>query len=79
MSNQNSNENGNKQQKNLRGVLVNLDLAVAETFYGLARTGKFFNKKSPTAVARELILEFVERHSQRQQEEQPVDEQPEVA
>jgi len=56
----NSNETTN--QKTLRGVLVNLDLAVAEAFYSLARTGKFFHKKNPTAVARELILQFVEQH-----------------
>ena len=65
MSNQeNSNQSSQeKPAKNLRGVLVNLDLAVAEVFYDLARSGKFFNKKSPTAVARELIQKFVAEHS----------------
>jgi hypothetical protein len=63
MSNQENSNQQEKQAKSLRGVLVNLDLAVAEVFYDLARSGKFFNKKSPTAVARELIQEFVAKNS----------------
>lgn len=41
--------------KGLRGVLVNLDLALAEEFYRLARS----SGSKPTKVARELISRWV--------------------
>lgn len=41
--------------KGVRGVLVNLDLALAEEFYKLARQDKL----KPTKVARELITRWV--------------------
>jgi hypothetical protein len=45
--------------KGLRGVLVNLDLALAEEFYRLART----SGSKPTKVARELISRWVEEQT----------------
>ena len=43
----------------VRAVLVNLDLLTADSFIRLAKTGKYFGVKNPTALARELILRFV--------------------
>ena len=49
--------------KDLRGILIHLDVATANLFYSLAKSGQFYNKKSPTALARELVLQFLDKHS----------------
>lgn len=54
-----------KEKPKLRAVNVYLELQVAEQFYALARTGEFYNKKTPTAVARELIHKFVEDNKEK--------------
>jgi hypothetical protein len=61
----NDSQIANKEKKKLRAVNVYLELQVAEQFHALARTGEFFNKKTPTAVARELIHKFVEDNKEK--------------
>lgn len=57
-----SEEKKEKKNNPTKAVLVNLDVSIAEAFYRLAKSGKFFDKKNPTAVARELIHSFVDQH-----------------
>jgi hypothetical protein len=51
-------------KKELKGILVHLDVELADKFYELAKSGKFYNKKTPTALARELVLQFLDQHSE---------------
>ena len=53
----------NDNKKDLRGILIHLDVALADKFYNLAKSGQFYNKKSPTALARELVLQFLDKHN----------------
>lgn len=55
-----------KDKTATRAVLVNLDMPTSVLFYELSRSGKFFDKNNPTAVARALIEQFVNTHAPKQ-------------
>jgi hypothetical protein len=57
-----------KDKTAVRAVLVNLDMPTSVLFYELARSGKFFDKNNPTAVARALIEQFVSVNAPKQDE-----------